>query len=54
MWEGKELKKFGGPVWRVSWSLTGNFLAVSDSSNAATLWKEVSDGDWLEVAKLGQ
>jgi protein transport protein SEC13 len=27
-------------VWRVSWSLTGNILAVSSADNKVTLWKE--------------
>ncbi|KAK9134053.1 hypothetical protein Scep_013581 [Stephania cephalantha] len=39
-WEGKVLKDFKTPVWRVSWSLTGNILAVADGDNNVTLWKE--------------
>jgi hypothetical protein len=38
------------PVWRVSWSVTGALLAVSDASNAVTLWKESVDGLWQSVA----
>ncbi|KAL2931740.1 Protein transport protein SEC13-like protein B, partial [Bienertia sinuspersici] len=45
-WEGKVLKDFKTPVWRVSWSLTGNLLAVADGNNNVTLWKEAVDGDW--------
>jgi len=38
-------------VWRVSWSLSGNVLAVSGADNRVTLWKErVRDGGW-EVIK---
>ncbi|KAK3002195.1 hypothetical protein RJ639_021001 [Escallonia herrerae] len=44
-WDGKVLKNFGAPVWRVSWSLTGNILAVADGTNNVTLWKEAVDGD---------
>jgi len=34
-------------VWRVSWSLSGNVLAVSGADNKVTLWKErVRDGGW--------
>jgi len=37
-------------VWRVSWSLTGNILAVSDGNNLVTLWKEAVDGNWSKVS----
>ena len=37
------------PVWRVSWSTTGNILAVSDGNNAVTLWKETMDGVWQQI-----
>lgn len=37
------------PVWRVSWSITGGILAVADSANAVTLWKEAVDGVWRRV-----
>ena len=39
------------PVWRVSWSMTGNILAVSDGNNAVTLWKETIDGIWQQVSQ---
>ena len=39
-----------GPVWRVSWSVTGNILAVSDSKNSTSLWKEALDGQWQQVS----
>ncbi|CAL5327945.1 unnamed protein product [Camellia sinensis] len=45
-WEGKILKDFKTPVWRVSWSLTGNLLAVAAGDNNVTLWKEAVDGEW--------
>lgn len=28
-----DMKRFGGPVWRISWSLAGELLAVSSSEN---------------------
>ena len=34
--EKEELAPFGGPVWRVSWSLAGNMLAVSSANNNET------------------
>jgi hypothetical protein len=51
-WEGLTLHDFKTPVWRVSWSLTGNILAVSDASNNVTLWKEAVDGEWAQVATV--
>ena len=46
------LKDFGAPVWRVSWSLSGNALAVSDGSGEVTLWKEEADGTWVMAADV--
>ncbi len=51
-WEGLTLHDFKTPVWRVSWSLTGNILAVSDASNNVTLWKEAVDGEWAQVTTV--
>ncbi|KAG7573034.1 WD40 repeat [Arabidopsis suecica] len=51
-WEGKVLKDFMTPVWRVSWSLTGNLLAVSDGNNNVTVWKEAVDGEWEQVTAV--
>ncbi|KAL5565504.1 hypothetical protein UlMin_028668 [Ulmus minor] len=51
-WEGKVLKDFKTPVWRVSWSLTGNLLAVADGNNNVTLWKEAVDGEWQQVTTV--
>lgn len=53
-WEGKVLKDFKTPVWRVSWSLTGNLLAVASGDNDVTLWNEADDGTWQEVNKIDQ
>jgi protein transport protein SEC13 len=36
-------------VWKLSWSITGGILAVSDGSNATTLWKETVDGVWQQI-----
>lgn len=48
-WEGRVLKDFGVAVWRVSWSLTGNILAVAHGNNSVSLWKEAVDGEWQQV-----
>lgn len=45
-WTKKVLPKFPDVVWRVSWSVTGNILAVSGGDNKVTLWKESLDGEW--------
>lgn len=50
-WERKLVHDFKVPVWRVSWSMTGNILAVSDGNNAVTLWKETIDGVWQQVSQ---
>lgn len=37
---------FDAVVWRVSWSLSGNVLAVSGGDNKVSLWKENLKGEW--------
>ncbi len=44
-WESKVLP-FESVVWRVSWSLSGNVLAVSGGDNKVSLWKENLNGEW--------
>lgn len=39
-------------AWRVSWSITGNILAVSSSDNKITLFKETIDGKWKKISTL--
>jgi protein transport protein SEC13 len=51
-WEAIPLNKFNSVVWRVSWSLTGNLLAVSTADNQVTLWKETQDGKWIKISSL--
>lgn len=50
-WNSKVLT-FDAPVWRVSWSLSGNVLAVSGGDNKVTLWKENLRGEWDIVKTL--
>ncbi|GMH72434.1 hypothetical protein TrLO_g15557 [Triparma laevis f. longispina] len=50
-WSTTVLKDFGEPVWRVSWSVTGNILAVSSGDDHVSLWKE-SDNGWIEVSDV--
>ena len=37
---------FDAVLWRVSWSLSGNVLAVSGGDNKVSLWKEDLNGEW--------
>ena len=50
-WQPKQLADFKATVWRVSWSVFGNVLAVSDASGAVTLWKEALDGEWSQIQR---
>ncbi|KAI8049032.1 WD40-repeat-containing domain protein [Syncephalis plumigaleata] len=47
-WQKVSLRaeRFPDVVWRVSWSLSGNVLAVSSGDNKITLWKENLKGEW--------
>ncbi|KXN72141.1 WD40 repeat-like protein [Conidiobolus coronatus NRRL 28638] len=47
-WTKTALKadRFPDVVWRVSWSLSGNILAVSCGDNTVSLWKEGLNGVW--------
>lgn len=51
-WSSIELPKFTAPVWRVSWSITGNILAVASGDNQVTLWKEVADKEWRQISSV--
>lgn len=46
-WQKHYLEPFQNEtVWRVSWSLTGNILAVTSGDARITLWKESLDHQW--------
>ena len=51
-WTPTVLHTFDDPVWRVSWSVTGNILAVSSGDSTVTLWKEALDGSWSQVSQV--
>ena len=51
-WTSMVLHTFEDPVWRVSWSVTGNILAVSSGDSNVTLWKEALDGSWSQVSQV--
>jgi len=44
--------KFDSKVWRVSWSVMGNILAVSQGDNKVSLWKESLDGSWKNLTSV--
>lgn len=50
VWAHTLLHDFGVPVWRLSWSVMGNMLAVSDANNLVTVWKESVDGKWDQIS----
>jgi len=52
IWVPHLLHTFEDPVWRVSWSLTGNILAVSSGDHTVTLWKQTLDGKWMQVSSV--
>jgi len=51
-WVSKQLSRFPDVVWRVSWSITGNILAVASGDNKVSLWKEGVDGEWKQVQSI--
>jgi len=51
-WEPMMLNKFDEPVWRLSWSVTGNILAVSSGDSTVTLWKQNLDKTWGQVSMV--
>lgn len=53
-WTKKVLKKepFADVVWRVSWSPSGNILAVSCGDNKVSLWKENLEGVFQQVGDI--
>lgn len=51
-WTCKRLPPFEAVVWRLSWSVAGNVLAVSAGDGKVTLWKEGLDGEWRLLEAL--
>lgn len=45
-WTCSTVLPFEAAVWRVSWSLSGNVLAVAGGDNKVSLWKENLRGEW--------
>ncbi|KAJ2499185.1 GTPase-activating protein S13 [Coemansia sp. RSA 1972] len=54
-WKRQALSEpFPDVVWRVSWSLSGNVLAVSCGDNRITLWKENVKGEWECISEVNE
>ena len=51
-WSAVLLASFDAPVWRVSWSVTGNVLAVSNGDHKVTLWKQAVDENWMQISTV--
>ena len=51
-WTLSKTLEFGAVLWRVSWSPSGNILAVSGGDNKVTLWKENLKGEWESVKEI--
>ena len=49
----KSVIQFEGVPWKVSWSVTGNILAVSCDDNTVSLFKEGlgGDGEWSKISQ---
>lgn len=50
-WTPTILNTFDDVVWNVSWSLTGNILAVSGGDNKVTLWRENNENQWACISE---
>jgi len=52
------MKKFDGPVWRISWSYAGELLAVSSTANNVEhfveVYKENDLHTWERIARVDE
>ncbi|KAF8561022.1 hypothetical protein P879_05501 [Paragonimus westermani] len=53
-WLPVVLHTYSDVVWHVSWSITGNILAVSGGDNKVTLWKETLEGNWIALSEIAR
>jgi len=52
-WVESSKLNFDSVVWRVSWNLTGDILAVTTADNKVTLFKQDADQKWVTLAVMG-
>lgn len=53
-WNPSVLHTFDDVVWNVSWSLSGNILAVSGGDNKVSLWRENIEGQWNLISEVSK
>jgi len=54
-WRSKSLLKLNKiPIWRCSWSIAGNVLAISAADNVTRLMKENPDETWELVSTINE
>ena len=55
-WKQTFLKegKFDDVLWRASWSLSGDVLALSGGDNRITLWRENLQGKWESAGEINE
>jgi WD40 repeat protein len=45
-WKAKDILSFPGPVWKISWNILGNSLAISAADNYTRVVKENNEENW--------
>lgn len=50
-WTPTILNTFTDVVWNVSWSITGDILAVSGGDNKVSLWKQNIENQWICISE---
>lgn len=53
-WHNTDLLKLAGHIWRVSWSVAGNLLAVSASDSVTRIFKENAEGNWEQLSQVSE
>eukprot|EP00456_Euglypha_rotunda_P050065 TRINITY_DN40188_c0_g1_i1.p1 TRINITY_DN40188_c0_g1~~TRINITY_DN40188_c0_g1_i1.p1 ORF type:complete len:311 (-),score=28.00 TRINITY_DN40188_c0_g1_i1:76-1008(-) len=51
-WFKKQTLTFTQKVWRVSWSVMANILAVAQGDNNVSLWKQSLEGTWQNLSSV--
>jgi protein transport protein SEC13 len=52
VWRKSAVLPFKHTVWKLSWSVMGNILAVSQGDNKVSLWKQAIDGPWENLSEM--
>ncbi|GAB9469308.1 Vesicle coat complex copii subunit sec13 [Globisporangium polare] len=53
-WKMHVIHTFRSPVYRISWSLTGTVLSVAVGDDEVTLWKQVSESEWVQLSSVNE